>query len=96
MLTEEQVETATSDPVLGYLPILLALLLAGGVGAFTLLIGGLVRPSNPSAVRILAVPAFQGLGMTKTPGRWCRALNSSYFLVCVTPMAIVPVWNPFE
>jgi NADH-quinone oxidoreductase subunit A len=37
----------------GYLPILLAFLIAGGVGAFTLLIGGLVRPSRPDPVKAL-------------------------------------------
>jgi len=44
----------TTDPALGYLPILLALLLAGGVGAFTLLIGGLVRPSRPNPAKGVA------------------------------------------
>jgi len=48
------VETATTDPALGYLPILLTLLLAAGVGAFTLVVGGLIRPSRPGPVKATA------------------------------------------
>jgi hypothetical protein len=35
--------------------------------------------SKPSAANILAVPASQGLGMMKAPGRSCRARNIDAF-----------------
>lgn len=35
--------------------------------------------SKPSTVRMRAVPASQGLGMTKAPGRACKAWNTAAF-----------------
>jgi NADH-quinone oxidoreductase subunit A len=60
----------TTAPALGYLPILLALLLAGGVGAFTLVVGGLVRPSRPGAVKGTAYECGNlPVGNARTPVR---------------------------
>ena len=46
-------EQGTAQPVIGYLPILLTMLIAAGIGAFTLVLGGLVRPSRPDPVKAL-------------------------------------------
>lgn len=37
--------------------------------------------SKPSEANRLALPAFHGLGMTKMPGRWCKAHNFSISVV---------------
>jgi len=46
-------DPATAHPVSGYAPLLLMFVLAAGVGAFTLVLGALVRPSRPNAVKAL-------------------------------------------
>ena len=44
----------TAPQVIGYLPILLTVLIAAGIGAFTMVLGALVRPSRPNPVKSLA------------------------------------------
>ena len=46
-------EQSTAQPVLGYLPILLTVLIASGFGAVMLVLGALVRPSRPDPVKAL-------------------------------------------
>ena len=47
-------DPATAAPALGYAPLLLTVVLAAGVGAVTLVLGVLVRPSKPNPVKALA------------------------------------------
>src|SRR5262245_61917833 len=46
--------------------------------------------SKPSDASSLAVPASQGFGMTKAPGRPCRARKTSAFCACVLMSAPPP------
>ena len=46
-------DPATAEPALGYAPLLLTVLLAAGFGAVMLLLGAVVRPSNPNPVKAL-------------------------------------------
>ena len=46
-------DPAAAEPAIGYAPLLLAVLLAAGVGAVTLVLGIVVRPSRPNAVKAL-------------------------------------------
>ncbi len=46
-------EQGTTHPVAGYLPLLLTLVLAAGVGAVTLVLGVFVRPRRPDPVKAL-------------------------------------------
>jgi NADH-quinone oxidoreductase subunit A len=41
----------SASPAIGYLPVLVAFVLAAGFGAVMLLLGGLVRPSKPGPVK---------------------------------------------
>jgi NADH-quinone oxidoreductase subunit A len=47
-------EAAATNPVIGYAPLLLMLALGAGFGALMLILGVLVRPSKPNAVKALA------------------------------------------
>jgi hypothetical protein len=44
--------------------------------------------SNPSAARMRAEPASHGLGMTKAPGRSCRARNAATLAAVLLVLAI--------
>jgi NADH-quinone oxidoreductase subunit A len=46
-------EPAVAEPAIGYAPILLAVLIAAGVGAFTMVLGIFVRPKSPNPVKAL-------------------------------------------
>src|SRR5215472_4477589 len=48
-----------------------------------------VRASNPSPASTFAVPASQGFGMTKIPGRAWSAWNRRAFSACVADMRIL-------
>jgi NADH-quinone oxidoreductase subunit A len=46
-------DQASANPAVGYLPLLLTLIIATGVGAFTMVLGWFVRPSRPNPVKAL-------------------------------------------
>lgn len=47
-------DPATAHPIYGYLPLLLTVILAAGVGTVTLVLGVFVRPSRPNPVKAQA------------------------------------------
>jgi len=46
-------DPATAHPAQGYAPLLIMMFLTAGLGAVMLLLGAIVRPSRPSAVKAL-------------------------------------------